>query len=304
MNRKHTTEHIPLRLSAALALPTLFALLYLVAIRPAQLHWGATTEEIARSMPGDELVPAPSFLATRAITIEANPQTIWPWIAQMGYRRAGFYGYDLIENIGSEKGIRSADKIIPGLQNPKTGDELPISGVDSMYFGQVAPESYLIWRGRATPSDGSFAWALYPIDTNHTRLVCRARLHYHWASLGLLSLDLFTEFTDHVAVPKILTGIKTRVEGHPPQSLAAEAAEVLVWVLLLAEFTAAVFLIFRRRRWSRAWLLALAAGLSLLFALYAHAPYWIGALLAAGTLAGLVLSSRADAGSPMIDRPV
>jgi hypothetical protein len=53
MNRKLTIDHILLRLLAAFALPTLFALLYLLAIRPAQLHWGATTEEIARSMPGD-----------------------------------------------------------------------------------------------------------------------------------------------------------------------------------------------------------------------------------------------------------
>ena len=64
-------------------------------------------------MPGDDLVANPTFVATRAITIRGRPEDIWPWIAQMGFDRAGYYGYDLIENIGSKTGIRSAESIVP-----------------------------------------------------------------------------------------------------------------------------------------------------------------------------------------------
>ena len=63
-------------------------------------RWGATADEVRSPMPGDELVKRASFNATRAITIDAPPEKVWPWIVQMGYRRAGFYTYDLLDNAG------------------------------------------------------------------------------------------------------------------------------------------------------------------------------------------------------------
>ena len=252
-----------------MALPVLLVAIYLLVIRPSQLHWGATAEETARSMPGDDLVSSPSFCATRGVTIHGRPEDVWPWLAQMGYGRAGFYGYDLIENVGSRTGIRSAVSILPELQHPKTGEVFPISAIASLVFDSMQPGSYLIWRGDPTPSNGSFLWALYPVDESHTRLISRIRLRYHWTDRRLL-LDLFTEFADHVAVPKILLGIKGRVEGRPTQPLAGEAMEIMVWVLGLAELATAAVLIVRWRRWWRAWFLGLAAGLLLLFALYMH----------------------------------
>jgi hypothetical protein len=273
-----------------MALPVLLAGIDLLIVRPSQLRWGATSEETARSMPGDGLVSYPSFSATRGVTIHGKPEDIWPWLAQMGYGRAGFYGYDLIENVGSRTGIRSAVSILPELQHPKTGEVLPISSVASLVFDSIQPGSYLIWRGDPTPSNGSFIWALYPVDESHTRLISRIRLRYHWTDRRLL-LDIFTEFADPVAVPKILLGIKGRVEGRPTQSLAVEAMEIMVWLLGLAEFATAALLIFRWRQWWRAWFLGLAAGLLLLFALYAHAPMWIGAVLGCGIAGGMLLTT-------------
>ena len=217
----------------------------------------------------------------------------------MGYGRAGFYGYDLIENLGSRTGIRSAVSILPELQHPKKGDVLPISAVASVVFDTIEPGSYLIWRGGAAPSNGSFVWALFPIDESHTRLISRIRLRYHWTDSRLL-LDIFTEFADHVAVPKLLLGVKGRVEGRPLQAIMEEAIEIVVWVLALAEFATAAVLVFRLRRWLRAWFLGLAAGLSLLFALYAHAPMWIGGLLCCGIAGGMILlQSRSGSANPL-----
>jgi hypothetical protein len=297
MNPRLPVRSIAMRLFALMALPVLLVAIYLLAIRPSQLHWGATSEETARSMSGDDLVSSPSFCATRGVTIHGRPEDIWPWLAQMGYGRAGFYGYDLIENLGSRTGIRSAVSILPELQHPKTGDVLPISAVASVVFDTIEPGSYLIWRGGPAPSNGSFVWALYPVDESHTRLISRIRLRYHWTDRRIL-LDLFTEFADHVAVPKILLGIKGRVEGRPTQPLAEEAMEIMVWVLGLAEFATAAVLIFRWRRWRRAWSLGLAAGLLLLFALYAHAPMWIGAVLGCGIVGGMLLLSRTGSAYP------
>src|ERR671936_650280 len=95
---------------------------YLLIYRPQQLRWGATDEEVARAMPGDQIQPQPIFNATRAVTIDARPEQIWPWLVQMGYKRAGFYGYDALDN----GGIPSADRIIPALQHLQVGDALQI----------------------------------------------------------------------------------------------------------------------------------------------------------------------------------
>ena len=138
-----------------------------------------------------------------------------------------------------------------------------ISAVACVVFDTIEPGSYLVWRGGPAPSNGSFVWALFPIDESHTRLISRIRLRYHWTDSRLL-LDIFTEFADHVAVPKILLGVKGRVEGHPLQALMEEAIEIVVWVLALAEFATAAVMILRLRRWLRAWFLGLAAGLLLL----------------------------------------
>ena len=279
------------KLFSVIAILVILITVYLLFVRPSQLRWGATTEEARRTMPGDDLVSNPTFVATRAITIRGRPEDIWPWIAQMGYDRAGYYGYDLIENIGSKTGIRSVESIVPELQHPKTGDVMPISSVAHLTFGTIQHNQYLIWQSKAVPHDGAFTWELYPIDQSHTRLISRIRLRYHWTSRAL-ALDLFTEFADHVAVPKILVGVRNRVEGRAPESLVGEATEIAVWVLALVEMAVATVLVFRRRQWWSAWCFALSSGSLLLFALYAHAPAWICATLGCGIALLGVRSSR------------
>lgn len=266
------------RLAAVLALAGILAAIYVTIIRPGQLRWGATDEEVARPMPEDNLVASPSFDATRAITIQGRPEEIWPWLAQMGYRRAGFYGYDLIENIGSGTGIRSARTILPRFQDPHTGDELPISAVASMAFGPVQPNRYLVWRGAERPPNGVFIWELVPADAHHTRLISRIRWRYH-KDYPARALDLFTEFGDHVAVRAILRGVRDRVEGRAPEPLFAQGAEIAGWLLGMIELAAGAAFVLCRRRWKRAWLLALGAGLLLLFVLYGPAPVWASAPL-------------------------
>lgn len=105
-----------------LAVPTA-TVVYARFVRPWQLTWGATPEEVSRLLPGDELVTRPTFNATRAITIDARPEQIWPWLVQVGLTRAGWYSYDILDNLGRT----SAHQIIPKLQNLEVGDVVPMS---------------------------------------------------------------------------------------------------------------------------------------------------------------------------------
>ena len=98
---------------------------YVFAIRPWHRRWGATDAEVSGSMPGDDLVEGANFQTTRAIDIDAPLEAVWPWLAQIGQGRGGFYSYDLLENLMGLD-IHSADRILPEFQDLRVGDVIPI----------------------------------------------------------------------------------------------------------------------------------------------------------------------------------
>ena len=277
------------RVLVALVQFGIIMVVYFFIARPYQLEWGATTVEINRSMPGDERRGNPTFLATRAITIEDTPENIWPWLIQMGYGRAGFYGYDIIENLGSKSGTYSANRILPEFQNFKVGDEVPLSWVARLYFFEIEPNNYLVWSEDKDDNPGAFTWALYPIDETHTRLVSRIGWNFHWSEPNLLVLDVFTEFTDHLAVREILQGVKGRVEGHP-DNFAENTVEFTIYLVLLLLFVFTQFLIPLRPLTLKNWGLGIASGVVWLITWYAPIPLWIGAILGLLIIFGLARS--------------
>src|SRR6185312_12202806 len=116
--------------------------IYAKVWRPWQLTWGAKPEEVARSLPGDDLVSSPTFNATRAISIDAPPEQVWPWLVQVGVGRAGWYSYDLLDNLGR----RSAWRILPQWQQLAPGDIVPISpdGAHGMNVHALDPPRSMI----------------------------------------------------------------------------------------------------------------------------------------------------------------
>jgi hypothetical protein len=285
------------RLGAELLLFAFLGSVYVFIIRPAQLHWGATEEEIARAMPDDRLVAHPVFDATRAITIRGTPERIWPWLAQMGFRRAGFYGYDLIENAGSGTGIPSATTILPQFQHPRVGDLEPISVSAVLKFGRVEPNSVVVWVSQDVPCDGVYIWQLVPIDAEHTRLISRIRWNYA-PGLWFKALGVLTEFADHVGVRRILEGVRDRVEGRVSEPLAIEAVAIAAWLLAFLEFCAAAVAVACFRRWELAFLFALGAGALLQFTLYSGAPVWVFAPLPWLYLAWMIRAWRKSSSKP------
>jgi hypothetical protein len=99
------------------------AVAYIVLARPRHLRWGATDAESDGPLPGDDLIASPDLTATRAIAVRAAAEQIWPWIAQLGQGRGGFYSYDFLENLfGCD--IHSADRIVREWQDVQIGDEV------------------------------------------------------------------------------------------------------------------------------------------------------------------------------------
>jgi hypothetical protein len=145
---------------------------YLRFIRPWQMRWGATDEEVQRSMPGDDVVKHPTFNATRAVTIQARPEEIWPWLVQIGCTRAGMYSYDWLDNAG----IRSAQRILPEFQHLEVGDFIPMTpdGKQGMWVKAFEPNRWILWVAKEDQS--TWFWGLYPQDERHTRLISRLRV--------------------------------------------------------------------------------------------------------------------------------
>ena len=181
---------------------------YLRLIRPWQLRWGATDAEVGRSMPGDKNVPRPTFNATRAVTVAATPEQIWPWLVQIGVGRAGWYSYDWLDNLGRH----SAERIIPEFQHLMVGDVIPMSpdGKHGNVVKAFEPNRWMLWGDQA--GQATWYWGLYPVDERQTRLITRVRMCYRWTS-PLALFNPLVEFADIAMMRKCLLGIKRRAEA-------------------------------------------------------------------------------------------
>ncbi len=185
--------------------------LFLIApvLRHWHRRWGATKDESTRPMPGDDLVPASHFTATRAITIDASPELVWPWLVQVGFGRGGFYSYDLLDNLGRP----SASTVLPEWQQPHAGDVAapmtnPPTDGTSFRIAELRPARHLVWSKPLS----SWAWTLDVLPGGRTRLVTRLRQHHRATPAGALTF-LLDEFGDFAMMRKMLLGIKCRAEA-------------------------------------------------------------------------------------------
>lgn len=143
----------------------------------------ATQAEVTRAMPGDTLVPSPMFTVTHAITIAAPAAKVWPWLAQMGSHRAGWYSYDRIDN----GGWQSSHEVLPEFQDLEIGSVQPAlpGAKDVFVVSRVdAPHDLVVTvPGTAAPI---MTWEhlVEPIDGSHSRLIVRSRVGRAWKRMA------------------------------------------------------------------------------------------------------------------------
>jgi hypothetical protein len=180
--------------------------LYWIVVRRRILTWGATEEEAASQLPGDELLEDADGVSTRAIEIQAPARAVWPWIAQMGPSpRGGAYTYDWVDNLLGLN-MHSADTVLPEFQHPEIGDTIGY-GANRMRLERVEPKHVLAWRSE----DGNWVWTfvLREHDGN-TRLISRNRFRLPTLAIrvGMLPMELGSLVMER----KMLLGIKKRGE--------------------------------------------------------------------------------------------
>lgn len=200
--------------------------------KPWQQGWGATDEEAALPLPGDELVAEPASQLTRAITIGAPREEVWHWIVQLGADRAGFYTYDLLENlVGLD--IHSADEVVEAWQGLEVGDVVygDRARTGGWYVVELHPNEAMVLQagdlaaGRPLRRDEKLRWefqwtfALRDAPGGETRLLVRERVAFGstltraaMAPVGLVSF---------VMTRGMLLGIKERAEARHRRTTAA-----------------------------------------------------------------------------------
>jgi hypothetical protein len=197
---------------------------YALLARPRQLRWGATDQESEGSLPGDDLIANPGLTTTRAITVRAPSDRVWPWIAQLGQGRGGFYSYDFLENlVGCD--IHSAERIVPEWQDVTVGDEVKLHPEVGMKVAVLEPGRSLVLRGAVPmgtvppPYDSTWAFVLREQPNGTTRLLARERYGYTqwWAPLLVEPVAVVS----FVMSQKMLRGIRDRAEGKLVRSAAS-----------------------------------------------------------------------------------
>jgi hypothetical protein len=187
----------------------------ILVVRAWQLRWGATDEEVDAALAGDDLIPNPDLMATRAITVRAPAEHVWPWIAQLGQGRGGFYSYDVLENlVGCD--IHSANRIVPEWQDIKIGDEVKLHPEVGLGVTIAEPGRALVLRGgvpmgaTAPPYDFTWAFVLRQQPDGTTRLLVRERYAYtqRWARFLVEPV----EAVSFVMSQRMLRGIRDRAE--------------------------------------------------------------------------------------------
>ena len=170
------------------------------------LNWGATEAETRARLPGDELLEQADGVSTRAITIDAPANAVWPWIAQMGPSpRGGAYTYDWIENLLGLN-MHSVERVLAEFQHPQVGDTIGY-GPNRMRLERVEPERVLAWRSE----DGNWVWSFVLDEQDgQTRLISRNRFRLPSisAKIGMAPM----EPASLVMERKMLHGMKQRAE--------------------------------------------------------------------------------------------
>jgi hypothetical protein len=211
---------------------------YTLAVRPWLLRWGATAEEASTPLPGDDLVPSAAYTTTRAVTIRASAESIWPWLVQLGQARGGFYTYDRLEQIAGAA-IRSADRVVPEFQQLAVGDTVLLSPVGGPKVAVLEPGCALVLSqtmdlrtARSIPPvpatrwamDWTWTFALRPLPDGTTRLLVRTRADYRPHAVLTPGVRLLLEPIHFVMERGMLLGIKRRAEhaATAPVTIAAD----------------------------------------------------------------------------------
>lgn len=181
---------------------------YVYFVRPQMARWGARLGEPVRRLPGDDQIPMPNYEATRAVDIDAPVEAVWPWLAQMGRSRTGWYSYAMLDN----NGIPSAAYLRKDIEAPEVGMSLDhgLQVLDIKENRQLLIGGLDIPNPLGTSTDLTLLYLLERKSDGSTRLLFRLRT-YSYGIMGRV-FNYVLEPLDFAMSRKQLLGLKHRAE--------------------------------------------------------------------------------------------
>jgi hypothetical protein len=169
-------------------------------------------------MPGDALIPDGTEMSMQAVTVDARPEDIWPWLVQIGYRRGGLYSYDWLDRLFGFLDRPSATRILPEFQQLAVGDKVPWgrSGTE-LTVGVLEPPRALALSYEANGFKWVWQFGLYPLDEQRTRFVSRGTERVPHELLWWLGMRIM-EPAAFIMTRRFHLGIKERSEALRAQS--------------------------------------------------------------------------------------
>ena len=201
------------RIAGGIAVAGASAIVGYALFRPRMRRWGATDAEVASAMPGDDRVANADYVTTWAVTIHTEPARVWPWLAQMGYRRGGLYSYDWLDRAFGYLDAPSANEVLPEFQKIEAGDTIPVGRGPAWPVVEVEPEHALVLE----PIAGVVTWAfeIRHVEDGSSRLVTRVRFRRDPTVVGRLTAVAMDPVA-FVMTRRMLRGIKRRAEALSP----------------------------------------------------------------------------------------
>lgn len=188
------------------------AALYWFPVRRWLGRWGATRDEQTRVMAGDSILPNPTHSATHAVTVDAPPEALWPWLVQMGYQRGGLYSYDWLDRLFGFLDRPSADRLLPEFQRLAVGDTIRLGPREALTVATIDPPRALVLSYNAHDFEWVWQFGLDPLDSGRTRLVSRGTERFAKSAATWLFMRVM-EPAAFVMTRRMLLGLKERAEA-------------------------------------------------------------------------------------------
>jgi hypothetical protein len=198
------------------------SLLYWFTLRRWFGRWGTTPDELTCVMAGDAVIINPTHSATQAVTVNAPPEYIWPWLVQMGYQRGGLYSYDWLDRLFGFLDRPSADSILPEFQHLAVGDKIFLGPREQLTVTTFEPRRALVLSYNARGFEWVWQFGLYPFDGNRTRLVTRGTERFPKTVGGWLFMRVM-EPAAFIMTWRMLLGLKQRAETLKVQTVPRAA---------------------------------------------------------------------------------
>jgi hypothetical protein len=198
--------------------------IYWLPVRRWFATWGTTPDELTRQMAGDAIIADPTDTATQAVTVNAPPEAVWPWLVQLGYQRGGLYSYDWLDRLFKFLDRPSATRVMPEFQTLEVGDRIFLGARMSLTVAALDANRALVLANKTGDMEWVWQFGLYPVDACRTRLVSRGIEHMpatigSWLSMRIMEPAAF------IMTRKMLLTLKKRAEQLANAQIDLETAK-------------------------------------------------------------------------------